>query len=115
MLRQNMNASSHEKANCFPPSRNTPKLTPRPINANTPPAPIKIVGTLRHLDKSSGCSLAGLLLILLFQISALIRRKVVHRPEMAQLQGAQVGDDRPAVFHRHIWPVSTHRIATVRD
>src|SRR4051812_24472428 len=115
MLRQNMNASSQEKANCCPPSRSTPKLTPSPISATTPPTPIKIVGTLRHLDKSSGCSLAGLILILLFQISALFLRKIVHGPEMAQLQGAQISDDRPAVFRRHIRAVSAHRIAPVRN
>src|SRR6185312_17321040 len=104
MLRQNMNASNQEAANWLKSLWS--KINPS--TASTPPTTIKIVGTLRHLDKSSGCSLAGLVLISLFQSCALIGGKVIRRPELAQLQGAQVGDDRPAVFHRHIRPVSAH-------
>src|SRR6185312_8480500 len=111
MLRQNMNASNQEAANWLKSLWS--KINPS--TASTPPTTIKIVGTLRHLDKSSGCSLAGLVLISLFQIGALIRRKIIHRSEVAQLQGAQVGDDGPAVFRRHIRAVSAHRIAAVRN
>src|ERR1700744_1098706 len=100
MLRQNMNASSQEAANCF-------VLTTAPSTATIAPATINIVGTLLHLDKSSGRSLAGLFcaLILLFQTPALTLRNIIDRSKMAQLQGAQVSDNRPAVFHRHIHAV----------
>src|SRR4051812_38768704 len=117
MLRQNMKASSQEKANCVPPSRLTPKLTPKPMTATRPPATMRMAGTERHLDKSSGGSLAEFLgaLILLFQIPAFTLRHIVDRREVTQLQCAQVSNDRPTIFRRHIRPVGAHRVSTIRN
>src|ERR1700743_1378148 len=108
-----MNASKYENANLFPPSILT--LTNKPITEITRPTPVRRAGTLRHLDKSSGGSLAGFALILLFQIPAFILRNVINRAQMSQLHRAHISDDGPAVFRRHVRAVSAHGVAAMRN
>ena len=47
------------------------------------------------------------------EVAAAIRRHVVHRRALAQLQRADVGGDRPAIGHRHLRRIVLHRAEAV--
>src|SRR2546421_9825458 len=113
-LRKNMKPRSQGNANCalapFP-------LTNKPMRIKSRPPTMRRMGGLRQRDRSSLSfgGAADAAVILFFEIGALVLRDVIDSAEPGQLQSANVGDDRPAVFDRDVRPVSAHQVAAIGD
>ena len=91
-----MNVVSQENANCFVEMK-------APSNAPIPPTTIRIIGTFRHLERSSGSTCSDVLCeaILLNgggPSSTSYSREVLLCSMRSELQGAKISDNRPSVF-----------------
>src|ERR1051326_1336174 len=135
-LRKNMKARSQEKANCVTPPV---PLTRKPKRIRIGPMTIRIFGTLRHLDKSSGgvenaeCGviakkwgvsaernsaiqqIENLGYVSFSQTSSQVLGHVFDGAQMSQLEGAQVGDDGPAIFDDDVCTVRPHQVTAIGD
>src|SRR2546423_10760545 len=107
-LRKNMKPSSQENANC---ALAPLPLTNKPMRIKSSPPTMRSMGALRQRDRSSLSfgGAADTAVILFFEIGALVLRDVIDSAEPGQFESANVGDDRPAVFDPHVWPLNAHQ------
>src|SRR6188768_3377551 len=95
--------------------RATPCLsceTSKPMAVRTRPARPAPRKRLAKVAVGSGVAEGALMLL---QASALFERDVVNRGVVRALQGAHVGDHRPALLGAELVGIREHRVLAVRD